>query len=108
MLINRRKRSNRLSGVKPPEKIGKNPQSFLGIDPVQDHACEYENLLELTYPSMPFSKGFLENDVENVSKEESSNDGKDRRINYAVCCRYGLLLCRPPANIHTAEKYLKY
>ena len=56
-MINRGKRSNTLSEVKPVENISKNLQSFLEISPVQkevllshklrDHAYEYQNPFEL-------------------------------------------------------------
>ena len=56
-VIDRGKRSKRLSEVKPVENINKNLQSFLEISPMQkevllshklrDHAYEYQNLFEL-------------------------------------------------------------
>ena len=56
-VINRGKRSNTLSEVKPVKNISKNLQSFLEISPMQkevflshklrDHAYEYQNLLRL-------------------------------------------------------------
>ena len=56
-MIDRGKRSKRLSEVKPGENISKNLQSFLEISPVQkevlfshklqDHAYEYQNLFGL-------------------------------------------------------------
>ena len=56
-MINRGKKSHKLSEVKPVEIISKNLQSFLDISPVQkevflshklqDHAYEQKNLLEL-------------------------------------------------------------
>ena len=36
-----------------------------------------------------FSKTFVENDVENISKEKNSDDKKDKGINSVVWCRYG-------------------
>ena len=56
-MANRGKRSKTLSKVKPVENIGKNPQSFLEISPVQkevllshklqDHMYESQNPFEL-------------------------------------------------------------
>ena len=47
-VINRGKKSKRLSNVKPAENIIKNPQSFLEISPVQKEVLSSRNLRDHT------------------------------------------------------------
>ena len=48
-VINERKRSETLSEVKPVENISKNPQSFLGLSPMQKGVLLSHKLQDHSY-----------------------------------------------------------